>query len=58
MAKKKSIKIADFIKNIKAIRAEIIESKSVIESTLFSSRTEFTQYLFNSIVKKKDTKVF
>ena len=58
MAKKKSIKIADFIKNIKAIRAEIIESKSVIESTLFSSRTEFTQNLFDSIVKKKDIKVF
>jgi hypothetical protein len=58
MVKNKSIKIADFIKNIKAIRAEIIESKSVIESTLFSSRTEFIQNLFNSIVKKKDTKVF
>jgi len=58
MAKKKSIKIADFIKNIKAIRAEIIESKSVIESALFSSRTEFTQNLFNSIMKKKGTKVF
>ena len=58
MAKKKSIKIADFIKNIKAIRAEIIENKPVIESTLFSSRTEFTQNLFNSIVKKKDTRVF
>lgn len=58
MAKKKSIKIADFIKNIKAIRAEIIESKPVIESTIFSSRPEFTQDLFNSIMKKKDTKVF
>ncbi len=58
MVKNKSIKIADFIKYIKAIRAEIIESKSVIESTLFSSRTEFTQNLFNSIVKKKDSKVF
>jgi hypothetical protein len=58
MPKNKSIKIADFIKSIKAIRAEIIEGKSVIESTLFSSRAEFTQNLFNSIVKKKDTKVF
>ncbi len=58
MAKNKSIKIADFIKNIKAIRAEIIESKSVIETNLISSRTEFTQNLFDSIVKKKVTKVF
>ena len=58
MVKKKSIKITDFIKNIKAIRAEIIESKSVIESTIFSSRTEFTQNLYNSIIKKKDTNVF
>ena len=58
MVKKKSIKIADFIKNIKAIRAEIIEGKPAIDSTLFSSRTEFTQNHFDLIVKKKRTKVF
>ena len=56
MVKKKSIKIADFIKNIKALRAEIIEGKPVAESILFSSKSEFTQNLFDSIFKKK--KVF
>ena len=57
MAKKKSIKIADFLKNINAMRAELIEGKSVLESTLFSSRDEYVESLYNIVMKKKDTNV-
>jgi len=57
MAKKKSIKIANFLRNIKAMRAELIEGKSVLESTLFSSRDEYVESLYNIVMKKKDTNV-
>lgn len=57
MAKKKSIKITNFLRNIKAMRAELIEGKSVLESTLFSSRDEYVESLYNIVMKKKDTNV-
>ena len=57
MAKKKSIKITDFLKNINAMRAELVDGKSVLESTLFSSRDEYIESLYNFVIKKKDTNV-